>query len=50
MNPSFASSAWGVAQCLDTQGRRDEARAQYRRYLELAPKGPHADKAKKRLS
>jgi Flp pilus assembly protein TadD len=50
LDPAFASSVWGLAECLEKAGRRDDARAQCRRYLELVPKGGNSDAARKRLA
>jgi len=50
VDPAFAPSVWGLGECLAKLGRRDDARVQYRRYLELAPQGPHAEGARKRVA
>jgi len=50
IDPELASAERSLAAALDQLGRRDEAAAHLRRYLELAPDAPDAARVRDRLS
>ena len=43
-------SLLSLANALETAGQGTQAAEAYRRYLELEPAGPHAEKIKQRIS
>ena len=50
IDPKLASAERSLAAALDQLGRRDEATAHLRRYLELAPDAPDAPRVRDRLA
>lgn len=49
IQPELAAAELNLAQALDQLGRKTEADAHFRRYLELEPKAPEAAEIRKRL-
>lgn len=49
MDPYFASSYLGLAQCHERKNEWAQAREAYQRYLEFAPRGRSAEDARKKL-
>ncbi len=49
MNPTFSSSLFGAARSYDSKGQKENAVTYYKKFLEGAPEGANAEKAKERL-